>query len=290
MLRVKHPISLVVAFVVGAAACFVVGVAGGSALAGMLGVASPHVAMGVVSAVSSGLLLCWSALLLRQRGESLAALGLPVNRSRLGMFGSGLLVGVAIYFVVASLQATAVGAPWQFNGLTGVLDALSGLPVVASMVLAEELLFRGVGLLALRKVAGDRAAIILSATCFGAYHLIGSGYWGMGAVFHFGMPALTGLLFGWSAIRSGGLALPIGLHLGANWVQANLVVFHPASAVPGSLNGVFLISIGPQDVQRLIAPDLVTHIPHLMALSLGTAAVWMICRRHPSRGPMNAWR
>jgi len=290
MLRVKHPISLVVAFVVGAAACFVVGVAGGGALAGMLGVASPRVAMGVVSAVSGGLLLCWSALLLRQRGESLAALGLPVNRSRLGMFGSGLLVGVAIYFVIASLQATAVVAPWQFNGLSGVLDALSGLPVVASMVLAEELLFRGVGLIALRKVAGDDVALILSATCFGAYHLIGSDYWGMGAVFHFGMPALAGLLFGWAAIRSGGLALPLGLHLGVNWVQANLVVFHPASAAPASLNGVFQLSITAQDVQRLVAPDLVTHVPHLMALSLGTAAVWMICRRDPSREPMNAWR
>ena len=286
----QHPVSLVVAFVLGAAACLAVGVAGGGALAGVFGVADPRATMGLVSAVFGGLLLCWSAFLLRQRGQSLGALGLPIKRSLLGMSGLGLLVGVAIYLVITALQATAVGAPWRFNGLTSVLDALSGLPVVASMVLAEELLFRGVGLLALRKVVGDRAALILSATCFGAYHLIGTDYWGMGAVFHFGMPALAGLLFGWAAIRSGGLALPIGLHLGANWVQANLVVFHPPPAAADSLNGVFVLPITAQDVERLIAPDLVTHVPHLVALFLGTAAVWIICRRHASPGPTSAWR
>ena len=42
----------------------------------------------------------------------------------------------------------------------------------------------------------------------------------MGWVFRLGMPTLGGLVFGVAMIRSGGLALPIGLHLGGNWVQA----------------------------------------------------------------------
>ena len=67
----------------------------------------------------------------------------------------------------------------------------------------------------------------------------------MGLVFQFLMPTIGGLLFAWAAIRSGGLALPIGLHLGGNWVQASVAVFgpHPAPGAAESFAGLWRIPI-----------------------------------------------
>jgi membrane protease YdiL (CAAX protease family) len=46
------------------------------------------------------------------------------------------------------------------------------------------------------------------------------------------MPALGGVVFGWAAVRSSGLALPIGLHLGGNRIQASVLSFQPPFGGP----------------------------------------------------------
>ena len=160
------------------------------------------------------------------------------------------------------------------------MAAVSGLAMAASMVLAEELLFRGVGLRALRGVCGDRVAVLLSALLFGAYHLIGSGDWAMGAVFRFLTPTLGGLVFGWAAVRSGGLSLPIGLHLGGNWVQASVAGFRPVGEVevPQPASALWHLPVTPADVQLLTAPELVARLPSLAAIVLAGVLAWSFLR------------
>jgi membrane protease YdiL (CAAX protease family) len=76
----------------------------------------------------------------------------------------------------------------------------------------EELLFRGYAFQQIVRLGAPGTAVVLTAAAFGAYHQLGAGV--------FLMPALGGLVFGYALVRSGGLALPIGLHWGGNWVQA----------------------------------------------------------------------
>ena len=192
---------------------------------GIIGAVRPMVAMALASAVASAALLLMTLGLLRREGLGMSALGLPVSGQRAREFALGFVVSAALFIAVAWTQSAMVGASWAFQGAPGARAALWGLPLAASMVMAEELLFRGAALRYLRQIFGDRSAIVVSAACFGAYHLIGSQHWAMGAVFQFLMPMAGGLLFGWAAVRSGGLALPIGLHLGGNWVQASIAVF-----------------------------------------------------------------
>ncbi len=103
----------------------------------------------------------------------------------------------------------------------------------------------------------------------------------MGLVFQFLMPTIGGLLFAWAAIRSGGLALPIGLHLGGNWVQASVAVFgpHPAPGAVESFAGLWRIPITAADVQVLTAPDLVPRLPLLVAFAITAALTWQRLRR-----------
>ena len=96
-----------------------------------------------------------------------------------------------------------VGATWQFTGIRGLFGALADLPLVLCLVLAEELLFRGAALRSLRAMAGDRAAIALTALAFGVYHVLGTQNWAMGLAFQFLMPTTRR-----PALRLGGRPRP----------------------------------------------------------------------------------
>jgi CAAX protease family protein len=223
----RAPLLHLVLFFAGAAASLVLAIAAGSTATGMLGGARPLVAMALIGALACAGLLLVTMALRRLGGAGLPALGLPLDRRRLGELAAGFAVTSTLFLAVAAVQSAMVGATWQFSGVAGLFGALADLPLVLCLVLAEELLFRGAALRSLRELAGDGWATALTAVAFGAYHLIGSQNWAMGLAFQFLMPTLGGLLFAWAAVRSGGLALPIGLHLGGNWVQASVAVFVP---------------------------------------------------------------
>ena len=112
---------------------------------------------------------------------------------------------------------------------------------------------------------------------------IGSQNWGMGLGFQFLMPTIGGLLFAWAAVRSGGLALPLGLHLGGNWIQASVAVFAP-QAVPGAAEataGLWRIPVSARDVQVLMAPDVLPRLPLLLAIATAAALTAYWLRRAP---------
>jgi len=279
------PAGQLIAFVSAATVCVVGGVAIAGALVGVLGSVPPHGAAALASAVIAALLLAVSAYLLHQRGRSVADLGLPVNSGRLRELGFGFAVSVALFLAVAWTQTVIVGSTWQFQGAAGAVAAMRGLALAACMVIAEELLFRGVGLRALGATCGQLAAVVLSALLFGAYHLVGSGDWAMGAAFRFFTAFGGGVLFGWAALRSGGLALPIGLHLGGNWVQASLAGFSVLTGVEASQppQALWRIPITNGDVQWLTAPDVLPRLPYFVAIALAATATLQFLRSNRGR-------
>jgi membrane protease YdiL (CAAX protease family) len=258
-------------FVAGAVVSVPVAVAAGGLIIGMFGGLPPMAASAVVSGVLCVLLIALSAGLLRSQGLSIGALGLPLDAARGRTCAIGALITAALFGGVAIAQGLMADASWEFQGWPGVRAAIAAVPLVAMMVIAEELIFRGLVLRYLRSLAGDWNAMAATAVAFGVYHLAGSNHWGMGAVFQFLMPCLGGLVFAWAAMRTGGLALPIGLHLGGNWVQASVAGFALDSA-PASGGTIWRIPISADALQLLTAPDLLPRLPYLAALGL---TVWM---------------
>jgi len=282
MVTIRHAHLLrLLLFAAGAAVSLVVAIAAGSTVVGTLGGARPLFTMALISGLASAGMLVVTRALLRADGARLRDLGLVLDRRRLGELAGGFVVTAALFLAVAAVQSAMVGASWQFTGLRGLAGALFDLPLVLCLVLAEELLFRGAALRSLRAIAGDRWAIALTAVAFGAYHVLGTHYWAMGLLFQFLMPTIGGLLFAWAAVRSGGLALPIGLHLGGNWVQASVAVFTPQSAAGAvePIAGLWRISISATDVQVLTAPDLLPRLPLLVAFAITAAVTWQWLQR-----------
>jgi hypothetical protein len=289
MRHLRRPIIQLVIFMVGAAVSLALAIPVAGMVLGIAGGARPLVAMALVGALTSVGLLLVTAWLLRQDGVGLVVLGLPLHRSRMPELGVGFVVSAALFLAVAGAQSLAVDAPWVFQGARGVRAALVDLPLVVALVLVEELLFRGFALRTLRAWLGDRAAIALSAVAFGAYHVVGTQYWAVGAFFHFLMPTLGGLLFAWAAVKTGGLALPIGLHLGGNWIQASVAAFSPASTPAAEpIQAFWRIPISAADVQLLTAPDILPNLPHLVAFGMAAVLTWQLLRRgasHPLAAP-----
>lgn len=230
---------------------------------------SGFLAVGVYSAFVATMLLVTTWAALRQEGLGLSTLGLAFSRRRLVELVVGFAASAVLFSAVALARGETVGASWEFRGWAGFEAALVGLPLALALLLPEELLFRGYVFRKVIAALGVPIALSFSALVFGAYHLLGSGNWGMGAVFTFVLPALGGLVFGLAALRSGGLALPIGLHLGGNWVQASVVGLGSFPDAP--VTAMWIAPLTAAQAQALYAPDLPRHVPYLLAIILAAS-------------------
>ncbi len=258
----NRSLSKVIGFVVAAIAMLIAT----GPLVGMLGALAgvSNIPEWVYASVFSAQLLIGSSLALRLDGESLENLGLVPASARIREFTFGVVVSVVLFCLLALVRGAAIGAAWTFGGPPAALAACAGLGAALLLMLPEELLFRGYAFQRLMRVIGVWPGILVSATLFGIYHLFGSGMWGIGAFFQLAMPTLGGIAFGWAAVRTNGLALPIGLHLGGNWVQASIFSFRPVGATePGALWTVYVTDV---QQHRLYAPDFSAHAPYIVAM------------------------
>ena len=261
----RHPLARLVLFLLLTAAAFPLG---GIAV-GTLGLSGPD-AMAWFGAVVSLVLVGATVLCARLGRERLADLGFrSTRRDRLAVpvaFGVGALLFSGVLLVLGA----AVGGTWELNAAVPSRTALAGLLPVLCLMLGEELLFRGYAFQQACRMVGPAGAIATSATLFGLYHLLGTDYWAMGAVFRFAMPALGGLVFGYALVRTGSLAVPIGLHWGGNWAQSVLLGLGHA---PARSSAVWVMPLSGEQIHALTAPDLLPNLPYLVALALAWLAV-----------------
>ena len=231
------------------------------------------------------LLLAITWLAFRRDGESLVALGLPFESRRLREFGHGVVMTSVLFAAAAIVRAMSIDATWNFEGMSGIRAAAIGLPAAFVLMAGEELVFRGYGLRRLIAACGQRAALGISALAFGLYHLAQTGFemWGIGAFWVVALPALGGLVFGLAAIRTGGLALPLGLHLGGNWIQASVLRLGPPS--DGTPTALFTAPLTTAQANALWSPDLPAQVPYLVVISI---AVIVVAFWRESGGPARA--
>ena len=157
----------------------------------------------------------------RGLGLSAADFGLvPVPQGVRG-FGRGLLLGSALAAVAMS-AAVAVGrAEWRNDGgtVTGWLGTLGATALLLSpAALVEELIFRGVPMVALSRAFGRGLALAGLALLFGAAHLWNDGITPLALV----NIALAGIFLGLAFFTPGGLWTSTGAHLGWNLTLAGL--------------------------------------------------------------------
>ncbi len=163
--------------------------------------------------------------------------GLGVRR-----FGWGFAIGAGLAALAMAAAVAAGRASWQDDGgavSSWLVSVLATGAVLLPAALAEELIFRGVPLLALSRAFGRLPAIVGLSLLFGLGHLSNPGITGL-AVANI---AIAGVFLGLAFFTPGGLWTATGVHLGWNLALAGLAA--PVSGLPLPMPWLDYLADGP---------------------------------------------
>ena len=164
--------------------------------------------------------ISWLLLFLIEK-KSILALGLLPIIKRSKQFLIGFLLTGILCVLVQYIEASLKSSVWALNeNITGVLIIKSFWWDFKS-VLTEELIFRGAILYILIQKIGSYKGILISAIAFGIYHWFSFGVLGniMAMILVFIGTGLMGYAWAWAFAKTKSIILPLGFHLGWNFIH-----------------------------------------------------------------------
>lgn len=170
------------------------------------------------------LLATWAVLRLRR--EPLASVGLRMDGRWAREFAAGGAVGIAMLLATAGLMAASGVLRFELDPARSLPAIALGLNAFLWAALLEELLFRGFIFQRLVDGLGRWPALLGMAALFAAGHWSNPGMEGVARIVGTVDIALVAVMLGLAYLRTGSLALPLGLHLGWNWVQGSVLGFN----------------------------------------------------------------
>ncbi len=163
------------------------------------------------------LLISWGLLFLFEK-KNLGALGIVPTPRHLAQLLVGFAIIVVICSVLVYIETLLKAVQWEFKGFRPKIF-FKALIYHTKSALTEDLVFRGVLLYILIRRLGYLWAILLSALCFGVYH-----------VFSYGITAerwiligyvvlitgFTGYVWAYAFYKTKSIYIGLGLHIGYN--------------------------------------------------------------------------
>lgn len=200
-----------------------------------------HIGDTVNLALFFGLVLIGTWICLKLERRPFASLGYQWNAGWWRGLGQGTLFGAGIMVLTALAVFTAGGFHWSRGSGTWITSA-QGFALFLLVAFNEETLFRGYFFQRLVGAMGAWPALILGAILFALAHGGNPGMKGATRIWAFLNIGLAAILLGLCYLRTRSLALPIGVHLGWNFTQGNLLGFGVSGTTmaPGLLKPVFL--------------------------------------------------
>ena len=227
-----------------------------------------HAIIGILVA----LLVTW--LFLKWDRNSFRDIGLFWQGKTIQRFLLGLVIGIGLMGLMSGAVIFFSHFKIEWNAESNLLKFLWGTLPLLPLAYMEELGFRAYPFVSLKEKTGIRTTIYVTALLFAAYHLangwtlqnafLGAGVWG--------------IIFGLAAYRSGGIALPTGLHYAVNMTTS---AFGISS---GSYHLFVLKQSNGESLANYQSSLLETLLPQLGLLLLGVAGVeWYIRRNQGER-------
>lgn len=176
----------------------------------------------------------------RLRRQPLASIGLRLDRRWFGELLLGYVLGMVSIAAIVALIGMAGGVSFVLDPARSVMTLASGLYLFLFVALFEEGLFRGFVFQRLIDGMSAPLAIAVTALLFALGHWDNPGMQGATRLWATADLALGAIVFGLAYLRTGSLALPVGLHLGWNWMQGHVLGFGVSGiAQDGWLQPVF---------------------------------------------------
>lgn len=225
------------------------------------GMASARFGDVVWGVVASLAIYAMTRLFLRSDKRTLSDVGLDPDKHSIARLLIGIAMGFVVYALTMAVLSLTLG-PIRFTEpmLPSVGDAVLMLASFAALATMEELGFRGYALRTLIPAVGVWPAQLAIAVAFGLSHIAFG--WPWTSVLLGVIP--SALLFGVVAVRSGGLAAPIGLHAALNVAQWMVGA--------KDARGVWILSVDPSHTERMTAyAPFVGMAVTLLAIALASA-------------------
>ena len=211
-------------------------------------------------------------IFLRAERRSFADIGLVLQRGTLPRFAVGIAIGTA--FIAVALIALVSLTDLELRRNPVPIDArlwLGGLVVIALFAFMEELAFRSYAYLRLDRAYGFWVAQLVAAVVFALYHLVG----GWSLYLSFMGPFVWAFVFGLAAIRSGGIAMPTGIHVALNVLQG-------VTGLKGDKGSFWILGRDEGHALNAAAAEgTVGALFQLAVLAGALAASWYFSRRKP---------
>lgn len=137
---------------------------------------------------------------------------------------SGVLIGGLLMFLPALILYLGGWVKWESQPINMKL-LLAATAVFVSVAVAEEFLFRGFIFQRLISSIGIWAAQLIMAGYFLLIHINNPGMSGTIKLLASMNIFLASIMFGLAYIKTRSLAMPLGIHFMANWVQGTLLGF-----------------------------------------------------------------
>ena len=229
------------------------------------GMAPPRYADLVWGTTASLAFVGLTRFLLAREARSPRDVGIALDFQSLRHLLIGLAIGAAVYGATLAVNSLALG-PLTFTTPTWPSASMWVLMLASYLALScmEELGFRAYALRTLAPSIGAWPAQLVIAVAFAASHLLFG--WSWLTVVLGVLP--SALLFGIVALRSGGVAMPIGVHAALNIAQWLVGA--------KDVRGVWILSADPAHTARLSA-----YAP-FVGLAVTLLAVAIVARRRPA--------
>lgn len=228
-------------------------------------------------------LLILTYLFLRSDNRKFSELGLEWRPERGKQLAIGILAGVLMSSVSAVLLSYMFKFTWHLNPNFDLGIILLGLLLNCWSVLAEELLYRGYAFKRALDILGSWRAILIFIFVFAISHWFAWGVWGnlLKMLSVLCTVGLGGLLFSLAFLRTGSLALSIGLHLGFIWSNADLFT-NMFARWYNNQNGLFYPS-GTDFYNRHANNWLTINIPYFIVLILSIFLIFKLTKTTAQR-------
>lgn len=147
----------------------------------------------------------------------------PVNQ-RLREFTIGFILMGSLCLISQLFFSVLNDISWSIADDVTFIKFLSATLADVNGVLIEELAFRGVLLYGLIKLTSERIGLIASSAIFGIFHWFSYGVLGnpLGMTLVFITTGLSGYAFAKAYTKTQSIILPVGLHLGWNWINGSI--------------------------------------------------------------------
>jgi uncharacterized protein len=196
-------------------------------------------AFGVIGSIVACLVI-WVFLKFEKSG--FREIGLVWEGATIIRFFKGILIGFAIFFISILLLKNFTELQFQHNP-NGIDSAtMLGYLIFFPLALMEELAFRSYTFVKLNKSYGLWITQVIVAVAFALLHLV----YGWSVYSAFTGPFVWAFVFGIAAVWSGGIAMPLGIHMAINILQ-------PMAGMKGETHSLWVLDYKAGTPEYLIA-------------------------------------